>query len=86
MFKTHKIWFPPEFTLHLGNVPMLHSSLLSHPHGSHKRFFKPFIYAGVFVPICIPSELYSLPDFLPDKEMCVINLPSTDGFPPAISF
>lgn len=29
--------------------------------------FKPFIHAGMFVPICIPFKLYNLLDFLSDK-------------------
>lgn len=59
MFKTHKIWFPPEFTLHLGNVPVLHSSLLSH---SHKRFLNLLsmlvcLYLFAFPPSCTVSQI-----------------------------
>lgn len=41
--------------------------------------FKPFIYAGVFVPICIPSKLYNLWDFLSDKECAPLISPRLMG-------
>lgn len=42
--------------------------------------FKPFIYAGVFVPICIPSKLYNLWDFLSDKVCAPLISPRPMGF------
>lgn len=48
--------------------------------------FKPFIYAGVFVPICIPSKLYNLWDFLSDKECAPLISPRLMGSLPQFFF
>lgn len=80
MFKTHKIWFPPEFALHLENMPTLHSALPSYPHG-----FKPFIYACVFVHICFPSSCTISEILLSDKDCAPLIPLSTDGLPPIFS-
>jgi len=41
--------------------------------------FKPFIYAGVFAPICIPSKLHNLWDFLSDKVCAPLISPRPMG-------
>lgn len=39
MFKTHKIWFSPEFALHLGSAPAVMRRARSHPRGPPTKDF-----------------------------------------------
>lgn len=67
MFKTHKIWFSPEFALHLGSTPAVTRRTLSHRRGPlTKDFFKPFIYACAFATVCFPASC-TIRDSLQDK-------------------
>lgn len=67
MFKTHKIWFSPEFALHLGSAPAVMRRARSHPRGPPtKDFFKPFIYACAFATVCVPASC-TIRDSLQDR-------------------
>lgn len=64
---------PIKFDSHQNLLCTLETCQLCTAHCRHipvvpTKDFKPFIYAGVFVPICIPSKQYNLWDFLSDKE------------------
>lgn len=75
MFKTHKIWFPPEFALHLGKEPALHSSLASYSRRSNKMILNLLSMLVCLHLFCILSRLHNLWDFPSRLALCTINLP-----------
>lgn len=83
MFKTHKIWFSPEFAPHLGSTPAGTPRACSHPRGPQtKDFFKPFIDACAFATVCLPASC-TIRDFLQDNVCAAaFNLPLDWRYPP----
>lgn len=71
---------PIKFDSHQNLLCTLETCQLCTAHYRHiptvpTKDFKPFIYAGVFVPICIRSKLYNLWDFLSDKKCAPLISP-----------
>lgn len=82
---------PIKFDSHQNLLCTLETSQLCTAHYRHipmvpTKDFKPFIYAGMFVPICIPSKRCNLWDLLSDKE-CALLIPLPNWWGPShISF
>lgn len=69
MFKTHKIWFSPEFALHLGTTPAGTRRTHSHPRGPPTKDFLNLL--STLVHLRLFASLQAVQSEISSKIMCV---------------